>query len=246
MKRSALLLLTGVLVIGAAWLAARESSDPRFALRLVSVSGNVRAKAADIIAAAALPRGENIWLIDVRAARARVEALPWVRSASIRRSWPNRLSIVVTERVPVARIRLPSAPEDPAAGGEYALVDVAGRVLEVGPEPLDQRLPIVDVRPLPSGATQAGASLAHGDAALALDAARRLSDLHVRYSEIGADPDIGVSALLVSGLRVVFGDTDRLRQKVALAEAIAARIRDPSAVRYVDVRSTNAPTVLYK
>jgi len=245
-KRVALLLSAGALLVTAASFAVRESSDPRFALESIAVTGNAHAGSSEIVTAAALPRGENVWLMDVRGALARVEALPWVRSAAIHRSWPNRVRISVVERVPVARIRLPSSPEDPAAGGQYALIDADANVLDVGATVLERHLPVFGLNPLPAGATEPGASLAQTDAAVALDAARRLNGLGVRYAEIDIDPATGFSAVLLNGLRVAFGNADRLRQKIALLAAIVPRIHDTAAVRYLDLRSTNAPTVLYK
>jgi cell division septal protein FtsQ len=46
-------------------------------------------------------QGQNIFLIDVVALTARIDAFPMVASASLEKQWPNQLQITVTERQPV-------------------------------------------------------------------------------------------------------------------------------------------------
>jgi cell division protein FtsQ len=47
----------------------------------------------------------NFFSADLYAIKQAVESLPWVASASVRRSWPNQLQIVIQEQQPVARWR---------------------------------------------------------------------------------------------------------------------------------------------
>ena len=44
----------------------------------------------------------SIWLIDTEAARKRIEGLPWVKEASLKRVFPDRLQVVIQERSPTA------------------------------------------------------------------------------------------------------------------------------------------------
>ena len=47
-------------------------------------------------------RKESFFLLDVNEARKRIEDLPWVLQASVRKQWPDILKIYVTEQQPVA------------------------------------------------------------------------------------------------------------------------------------------------
>ena len=66
--RGAILLAVIAAIGSAAYAGVRASQDPRFALREVEVGGCSRSSAADVLAAAALPQGSNIWLLDTASA----------------------------------------------------------------------------------------------------------------------------------------------------------------------------------
>ena len=64
----------------------------------VIVEGRRRTTAAELLAAAGVSRGDNILELDLEAVRYRVEQLPWVKSASVRRRFfPNVIQISVEE-----------------------------------------------------------------------------------------------------------------------------------------------------
>jgi cell division septal protein FtsQ len=237
---AALALALGAVI---AYAAVQLSADSRLALGDVAVVGAQRTGAQTVVATAALARGRNVWLLDTAGAKQRVEALPWVASAQIRRAWPNRVSIAVSERVAVARLSLDAN----APGAPYALVDGQGRVLESGTEQeTDAQLPWLVVRPLPPDAGTAGAQLGSTAVGAGLDALRRFGELGVRMTEIEVEPITGISAITLSNMRVMFGGIDDLATKLALCDAIVKRITRPQDVAYVDVRSTSAPTVQYR
>jgi len=65
--------------------------------------------------------------------RSQLEQMPWVESATVQRILPNRLHIEITERTPIAFLRI---------GNELALVDAQGVILD-RPEGEDLHFPIV-------------------------------------------------------------------------------------------------------
>ncbi len=60
--------------------------------------------AADVVTLANIDRNQKLFSVDLNAARRRVEANPFVRSASVTRDAPGRVTVTVRERVPVAAI----------------------------------------------------------------------------------------------------------------------------------------------
>jgi cell division protein FtsQ len=82
-------------------------TSPRFDVKKVEVAGLKRAAETDVLAQARLPDGANVFSIDLDQVRERVEALKWVRFASVQRVLPDTIAIHVVERQPVglARVR---------------------------------------------------------------------------------------------------------------------------------------------
>lgn len=66
-------------------------------------------------------QNRNLFALDLDALRKSVELLPWVKTATVRRVWPDRLAIEVAERVPIAFVR---------TEGSTQLVDEDGIFLE--------------------------------------------------------------------------------------------------------------------
>jgi cell division protein FtsQ len=91
----------GLVLYGALHYAARL---PVFALGEVWVTAPVKhvteAEVADVVRRHV--RG-SFFTLDLAQTRAAFETLPWVRSANIRRHWPDRLNVALEEHVPLAR-----------------------------------------------------------------------------------------------------------------------------------------------
>lgn len=84
------------------WLAQR----PMFTLKTIQVQGAAEAPLRHVnpltIRSAALPRIKgNFFTADLDAVRLAFEAVPWVRKASVRREWPNKLVVTVEEHMPL-------------------------------------------------------------------------------------------------------------------------------------------------
>ena len=98
--------VTGLLMVallGGAWWSGWGEAR-HWPIRWLEVSGEVeRVATAQIRAAVADQARRGFFAVDVDAARAAVEALPWVKRASVARQWPDALSILVIEQRAVAR-----------------------------------------------------------------------------------------------------------------------------------------------
>lgn len=121
-----------VLVAAAlAWLARQ----PVFALRTVTVDGeHLRAPEPALRAAAASQAAASFFTLDLAAARAAFESVPWVRQAVVRRVWPDRLRVTLVEHEAAALWG--------ADDGNDRLVNTFGEVFEANVGDVeDERLP---------------------------------------------------------------------------------------------------------
>ena len=75
-------------------------------LREVTIEGCQKTFKKEILSMTQLDRRRNMLSIDLAKLRSKVEANPWIERAEIRRIFPDRISIKITERKPVAIILL--------------------------------------------------------------------------------------------------------------------------------------------
>ena len=125
------LVALSMIVVGIfAWLAHRSV----FELKAVQIGGDLKHVNAAAVRANAVPklRG-NFFTMDLEAARAAFETVPWVRKAGVRRVWPNKLSVEIEEQVAVAQ------------WGESALVNGFGEtfIANIAEAEADGDLPIL-------------------------------------------------------------------------------------------------------
>ena len=95
-------------VSGSAAYGARRyvTTTPRFAVKEVVVTGNVRRSADDVANVAGITKGANVFSLDLERARARLMSDPWIHDASLVRRLPGTVSIQVTEREAAAVVAL--------------------------------------------------------------------------------------------------------------------------------------------
>lgn len=99
---AALMALLVVAVLGLAYGANNWKRD--LPLREVRAYGMRILSAAEVVTLAGIDKSQRLFSIDLNAARRRVEANPYVRSASVTRDASGRVTVTVHERVPVAAI----------------------------------------------------------------------------------------------------------------------------------------------
>ncbi len=80
--------------------------DAGLAVDSVLVTGRRRTAGEDILNALEAPRGTPIFAFDPQAAKTRIEALAWVRAATVRRLLPGTIAVNIDEREPFARWQL--------------------------------------------------------------------------------------------------------------------------------------------
>lgn len=90
----------------------------------IDVTGNETLEKGEVLTIAGINIGEHMWLADVEGARAALEADAAIRSAQVKRMYPDALSITIEERVPVAYME---------GSGTGAVIDIEGYVMDITP-----------------------------------------------------------------------------------------------------------------
>lgn len=101
------ILLMALLILGsivAAVLANAWKSD--LAISEIVVEGNKVVTTKEVLSLAGIDKKQRLFTVDLFAARKRLEANPFIQSASVNREAPNRIRISVAERQPVAAMVL--------------------------------------------------------------------------------------------------------------------------------------------
>ncbi len=88
-----------------------------FSVNSIVAFGASQTEAQALRTAMAVPQGAPIVDLDLTAIRHKVEALPWVRVASVERSLPDRLIVRIVERQPAALLQ---------ENGQLSLIDSTG------------------------------------------------------------------------------------------------------------------------
>ena len=98
------------------WRFRVESSDN------IEVTGMQNVTKAQIMEVMGADIGRNIFFVPLAQQKAQLEQIPWVESASVMRFVPNRLSVEIHERTPVAFARV---------GPRISLIDAGGTLMEL-------------------------------------------------------------------------------------------------------------------
>jgi cell division protein FtsQ len=126
------LLLLAALLGGLAWGVQQMLDPQRFPLRSVRIESPLTHVAQETIRQTVGPHVHAGFVaVDVDAIRDALQALPWVDRASVRRAWPDKLVVRVTEQQPLAR------------WGKEALVNVRGELFSPPMNEALNRLPLL-------------------------------------------------------------------------------------------------------
>lgn len=179
-------------------------------VRVAGVDGERLRKART---AADVHLGENVLTADLRTAESRVEELPWVHRAAVRRQPPTTVEIAVMVRTPVARVETSESTW---------LVDREGVVVAEGTE---EQLPLVEA---PDAVLPAVGSPVR-DAAVrnALKMRARLPDrLRSRVVRYEAPTPRGLRLQLDNGVTVRVGRAEQVEEKAQAMSLMLAQMRD--------------------
>lgn len=134
------LLLVGFVLLALTAVAGWVAAHPLFAIRGVSVVGDVSHSNAVTLRANVAPRLAGTFLtVDLGATRQAFEAVPWVRRAVVQREFPSRLKVILQEHQAVGYW---------GTEGELKLINDFGEVFEANVGEVEQEnLPRLDGPP---------------------------------------------------------------------------------------------------
>lgn len=148
--------------------ALMASAGLGLSVQQVLVDGRVETPAADVLHVLEVSRNAPILAFDPADAKAQLEKLPWVKSASVERRLPNIVYVRLTERQPLALWQ---------RNGQLSLIDHDGTVIKGADIQRFASLPIVVGDGAPQHAADLFALLAkEPDLARRVTAAVRVSD----------------------------------------------------------------------
>lgn len=123
-----------VAVLGGLWFGGKEAlrrfvwENEDYFLRHIEFATDGALTREQVLTAAGLAEGRNIFTIDLTQTRASLEQLPQVESAVVQRQLPNRMTVTVTERRPIASIA-GKGEAHPSFSERSFLIDARGIVL---------------------------------------------------------------------------------------------------------------------
>jgi cell division protein FtsQ len=190
-------------------------------VKRVEVSGNSLLSDARVRDAAGIPVGDQLALVDLRRAAARVGALAEVRSVDVTRTWPDAVRVRVVERTPVAVVDL---------GGRILGLDADGVVFREY-RAVPKEMP--RIRPGTGAGTDALKEAATVVAALPGELTGRVD--HVEVATVDQ-----ITLVLRDGREVAWGSAE---QSALKAEVIGPLLTAAPRASVYDVSVPSNPTV---
>jgi cell division septal protein FtsQ len=216
----------GVLVVGGWFLL----HTPWFSARVVTVTGATHETPAQVIAASGLGSHPALLNVNASAVAAAVERMPWVRTATVKVSWPDAVRIAVTEQVAQVDMK--------TAAGTWAAVTADGRVLADQPA----QTPGVVTMTGPAMPGAPGSTLGAADR-IGLEVALTLpASFKAQVTGVVVEPGAWVQLTMTTPIAVDIGTASQLTQKYEdVSSILAGASLHPGDV--IDVSVPDAPTV---
>lgn len=178
----------------------------------VTVTGNDRVTKEEIEATGAVPVGTNIYRISLKKAEERIEAIPYVLTAEVKRKFPARIAVTITERQEAAAV---------VCSDGYAVIDKEGRVLRFSPE--KEALCVVSGSRVDNATP--GQTIAMEDGRFLENLTTLLSevektDLKTDLAQIRISSSVEIMLETTAGMEIHLGGMDELTYKFQLCRNI--------------------------
>ncbi len=224
-----LAVLVSAAAVALCWEGYRTlTTSDLFVVSGVDIKGVHHLSQGDLAGVASVFSGQNIFRVDVDAAVQRARANPWVKEVRVHRRLPNRITMVVEERVPAYLLE--------TGAGRYVM-DNEGSILE--------RAPQNDGHPWPLPVVAINCRVRIGEQL----ATEGLAEAMLLLEEIAArggwrPADVTVKAASPEALSIVYADHEfrigqgRYGEKLRRLSEILADVKQRGIdIAYVDLRA---------
>ena len=216
-------------VVGAIVVVMAILASPLFAIRSVTLEGNVYTSKEVVEQVRDLLKGASVFTVDTGKARTILLDDPWVSDVRITTHFPSKALVEIAERVPVVWYV--------GTDQKVRVVDARGRVIVVLDGWPTKYLQVEGTGPsLDAGAVADDAYRAAAQLVLALP-----DEIRPKVASLALSPGGELSMTLKSGTVVRFGQPADLQNKLVLVVVLLRR-QDPATLAVVDV-STGTATV---
>jgi cell division protein FtsQ len=218
--------LTVVIAWAAFW-------SPLLNVKAVRVSGSKHVSAVDIQRVAGIGKNTNLLLLSTSRVVDRIETLPWVREARVKRSLPGILRVRIVERRPALVL---------TAASSRWLIDPAGHVIAPAHR-LTKHLPTLAAVHQP--AIKPGMRLTSAAGAGALAAWRAMPPtLSRRVVALYAPTVDAITFSLRDGTTIRYGPPEGVKDKNRVLLALLHKVFvETGRASYIDVRVPTSPAV---
>ncbi|HYZ17440.1 MAG TPA: FtsQ-type POTRA domain-containing protein [Candidatus Acidoferrum sp.] len=226
-----------VLAVLLGWGGTALVQSPWFRLARLSIAVPIGSPVSreQIRAAAAIPAGANVWLIGTSGVERRVEAIPYVDRATVRRG-----------QFPQPYVEIDAAMRRPSAcihgANREVTIDASARVLQTGCVIKGTAWIDAGKGKLPPP----GGQVTDRDVTRLLADAKTLADANLAVRVLGRDRWGGLQAVDVTGLTLRFGDDADLAKKVALVAPVREGVGRKRLLRAIDLRAPATPVVEFR
>jgi cell division protein FtsQ len=222
-RRRLRVLLVVSCVLSVAGLTFLAVTSPMLDVDRIRIAGAHHMTDAEVRSASGVHVHDHLLFVDTGAVARRVERLPWVAKASVKRDLPGTLQVTIREYVPIAFVRVPDG---------VMLVAGNGHVIGHADTPPPGGIEIKGVRQAPGV----------GDLLSPPDAAGIVAHLPVALATQVVAVDVsgnGLALVLASG-QIRLGNSTQLDAKAASALAVLAHL-DTKPFTYIDVSTPARP-----
>lgn len=186
---------------------------------IIKVGGNNVLEKGEVLTIAGLNPGEHLWFADIGGAKARLLADPMIKDATVKRIYPDTISIVITERRAAAAI---------LSGGTVAVIDAEGCVMEISAQVPEN---MVEVYGVSSSGFTAGQDLSkdsrfNADALLEILSALSNYDILGIIDYIDMSQPLRIEMSTVYGIHINVGQTDNIAEKLSGLPAVIAKVME--------------------